>query len=96
MISLETKGIKSRKNSDHQNASLVVGKLRSEEGVKNKFVLYDDGDNYNQYTSEMKNLRVEHATFVFKYVPCNVGNIRKIYAIFPTVKRYQNCEGVEN
>ena len=68
----------------------MVGKLRSEEGVKNKFVLYNDGENYNQYRSKYNNLRIEHGTFIFKYVPCNVGNIRKIFALFPTIMKYDD------
>ena len=90
LITLEDKQIKSRKNFEMAESGLVVGKLRSEEGVKNKFVLYDDGENYNQYRSKYNNLRIEHGTFIFKYVPCNVGNIRKIFALFPTIMKYDD------
>ena len=52
-----------------------------------KYILYDNGESYtNQKNHNEENLRVEHAAFLFSYVPCNVGNIRKVTVLLPQIR----------
>ena len=68
-------------NEDMNN----IGKLRAMDGDKNKFVLYDNGQNFQKKGIDQENFRHEHGSFVYRYEPCNVGNIRKMIIIFPAV-----------
>ena len=61
-----------------------LGKLRAMDGDKNKFVLYDNGSNFQKKDNE-DDYRQEHGTFIYRYEPCNVGNIRKMIIIFPSI-----------
>jgi len=62
-----------------------LGKLRGL-GGNDKFTLYDNGENYSKLNSySMSQLRSEHGTFLFRYEPCNVGNIRKMLVLLPNV-----------
>ncbi len=69
-----------------------MGKLRANsEG--DKYVLYDNGENYSkvhQYT--LDKIRNEHGSFVYRYEPCNVGNIRKMIIILPVLVKTQTNE----
>lgn len=49
------------------------------------FTLYDQGDTYEQVKDNYLKLRCEHGTFMYRYEPCNVGNIRKMYIALPLV-----------
>jgi hypothetical protein len=50
-----------------------------------KFVLYDAGENFTNKRSPLENLRKEYGCFIYRYEPCNVGNIRKMTIIFPSI-----------
>lgn len=80
MISLEKCD---KRDPDEINA---IGKLRAADGELNTFVLYDAGENPKTKGIDYKNIRKEHGTFIYSYVPCNVGNIRKMRIIYPVVK----------
>ena len=63
----------------------VLGKLRGL-GGNDKFTLYDNGENYSKLANySMSQLRVEHGTFLYRYEPCNVGSIRKMLILLPSV-----------
>ena len=64
---------------------MCIGKLRAVDNDTDKFVLYDSGENYNQKSIQYKNLRKEHGAFIYRYEPCNVGNIRKMIILFPAL-----------
>lgn len=85
LISLEKN--KARVNAAQKEADLCIGKLRAVDGDQDKFVLYDSGENYAQKGVQYKNLRKEHGAFIYRYEPCNVGNIRKMIIIYPAL----NC-----
>jgi hypothetical protein len=75
------------KTIDQNEEDTVLGKLRAAGtgADKNKFTLFDAGLNYlKQYKTESQ-LRREHGSFSFRYEPCNVGNIRKMIIILPSV-----------
>lgn len=80
------------KNAKERSTDLCVGKLRA--NVENdKFTLYDNGENFQKAgKQDLKLLRCEHGYFSYRYEPCNVGNIRKMIIIFPTVYP-TNCNG---
>lgn len=77
MISLE-----SNKQRDSDNC---LGKLRALDNEHNKFVLYDNGENFNQKGVQFKYIRKEIAAINYWYEPCNIGNIRKMLVIMPTI-----------
>lgn len=81
MISLE----KNKKRTGDKEAETCLGKLRACDGDQDKFVLYDAGENYNQKGVQFKDLRKEHGTFIYRYEPCNVGNIRKMTILYPAI-----------
>lgn len=60
-----------------------MGKLRANsEG--DKYVLYDAGENYTKvHQFPLDKIRNEHGTFIYRYEPCNVGNIRKMIVALP-------------
>lgn len=76
LISLEKNSKNVRHNQNVLESNQCVGKLRAVE--RHKFVLYDNGENFVSPGVEYEDLRVEHGAFLFSYVPCNVGNIRKV------------------
>lgn len=51
------------------------------------FVLYDNGQNYNRKGVAFRELRKEHGAFIFRYDPCNDGNIRKMFILFPSIQK---------
>lgn len=76
LISLE------RNNKDRGNDN-CLGKLRANvEG--DVYVLYDNGENYTK-TGKVPDsaIRKEYGVYLFKYEPCNIGNIRKMVTIVP-------------
>ena len=49
-------------------------------------MLYDNGENYSKLsTFKMSQVRTEHGYFVYRYEPCNVGNIRKMIIVVPFI-----------
>ena len=90
LISLEkntknSRGGSLQTNEREKEQNLCIGKLRAIE--KHKYILYDNGESYQNQKNENQNiLRLELGVFLFSYVPCNVGNIRKVTVLLPTVK----------
>jgi len=77
--------ISMEKSSRHRESNLCIGKLRAN-NENDKFTLYDNGENFNKLqTFQMSQLRTEHGSFIYRYEPCNVGNIRRMIIIFPNV-----------
>ena len=83
LISLEKTD--NKKKLDSRGNDLIIGKLKNAEKKKNKFILFDDGEKFNDMKSSYQDLRVEHGAFIFTYIPSNVGNIRQITVILPKV-----------
>ena len=81
MISLE----KNKQKSEARDSDNCLGKLRALDNDQDKFVLYDNGENYNTKGVQFKDIRKEHGSFIYRYEPCNVGNIRKMIIIFPSI-----------
>ena len=77
--------ISMEKNKKERNTDVCIGKLRANsEG--DKYVLYDSGENYtkvHEYT--LDKIRNEHGAFLYRYEPCNVGNIRKMVVLLPVL-----------
>ena len=63
----------------------TLGKLRAVDGLKNQYVLFNNGDNFVNPGFDKQNLRREFGSFTYRYEPCNIGNIRKMVVIFPSV-----------
>ena len=84
LISLEKTD--NKKKLDSRGNDLIIGKLKNAEKKKNKFILFDDGEKFNDMKSSYQDLRVEHGAFIFTYIPSNVGNIRQITVILPKVE----------
>ena len=76
--------ISMEKNSNQRDSELCIGKLRANpEG--DKYVLYDAGENFTKVSQyPIDKIRNEHGAFLYRYEPCNVGNIRKMVVILPT------------
>jgi hypothetical protein len=64
-----------------------IGKLRSIDNKKNKFMLYDNGENFSAKNIQFRDLRTEHGIFTFRYDPSYDGNIRKMYIVLPAIKK---------
>lgn len=75
--------ISMEKNNKTRAKDICLGKLRqTAEG--DKYVLYNNGENPKKLSSTNHELvREEHGVFMYRYEPCNVGNIRKMVAILP-------------
>lgn len=71
------------KNMKDRGSDSCVGKLRANpEG--DKYILYDNGENFNKvHRYALDKIRNEHGAFVYRYEPCNVGNIRKMIIVLP-------------
>ena len=76
LISLDKNSKNARQNRSAVESNQCVGKLRA--AGRHKFVLYDNGENFASPGVDFEDLRAEHGAFLFSYVPCNVGNIRKV------------------
>lgn len=73
------------KNCAERDSANCLGKLRAVDNNE-KFYLYDNGENFSKLSSfNISQLRSEHGSFVFRYEPCNVGNIRRMLVILPNV-----------
>ena len=73
------------KTNGSRESNQAVGKLRALE-TNDKFVLYDNGENYSKLsTFKMSQVRTEHGYFMYRYEPCNVGNIRKMVIVMPVM-----------
>jgi hypothetical protein len=61
--------------------------LRAANSEKDKYVLYDNGESYENLKMDFdnSNLRQEYGAFMFRYELCNVGNIRKMRVIMPNI-----------
>lgn len=83
LISLE-------KNSDRgatkDGQDVCLGKLRALNTEHDRFTLYDNGESYTKSGVQFKDLRKEHGCFLYRYEPCNVGNIRKMTILMPALK----------
>jgi hypothetical protein len=66
-----------------------MGKLRAVDGLKNQYVLFDNGESYVNPGFDKQNLRREMGSFTYRYEPCNIGNIRKMVVIYPAVACYK-------
>jgi hypothetical protein len=77
--------ISMEKNKTTRMSDVCIGKLRaSPEG--DKYVLYDNGENYNKvHQYPLDKIRNEHGAYIYRYEPCNVGNIRKMIVVLPTL-----------
>jgi len=80
MICLE----KNNKGGMERESENCLGKLRAN-NEHDRFVLYDNGENFEKKGIQFKNLRREHGAFIYRYEPCNVGNIRKMIILFPAI-----------
>jgi hypothetical protein len=67
----------------------IMGKLRAVDGLKNQYVLFDNGDSYINSDFVKHNLRREYGSFTYRYEPCNIGNIRKMVVIYPAITCYK-------
>lgn len=81
MICLE----KNKTKPTERDSDNCLGKLRAQTSENDRFVLYDNGENPSQKGSQYKNVRKEHGAFIYRYEPCNVGNIRKMTIVFPAI-----------
>ena len=89
LISLDKNSKTSRGSMVFKDHNLCIGKLRAID--RHKYILYDNGESYsNQNNVNESHLRIEHGVFLFSYVPCNVGNIRKVTVLLPTVKAIED------
>ena len=77
--------ISMEKNKNERNSDQCIGKLRAnQEG--DKYVLYDAGENYTKvHQFPLDKIRNEQGVFIYRYEPCNVGNIRKMIVVLPTL-----------
>ena len=74
------------KSNGSRESNQAVGKLRALE-TNDKYVLYDNGENYSKLsTFKMSQVRTEQGYFMYRYEPCNVGNIRKMVIVMPSVQ----------
>lgn len=68
-----------------RDSKKCLGKLRAI-GDKDKFTLFDTGENFTKkISSTRQQLRCEHGSFMYRYEPCNLGNIRKMLVIIPSI-----------
>jgi hypothetical protein len=73
------------KNCGERDSANCLGKLRAVD-TNEKFYLYDNGENFTKLSSyNISQLRSEHGSFLFRYEPCNVGNIRRMLVVLPNV-----------
>jgi len=71
------------KDANGRESNLCLGKLRANK-ERDKFVLYDNGENFEKLsTFQMSQVRMELGCFMYRYEPCNVGNIRKMVILLP-------------
>ena len=88
--------ISTRQDKHSRDSDACIGKLRAQEPKKNcsKFILYDNGENASRKGVAFRDIRREHGTFIFRYDPCNDGNIRKMMVLFPSVQKI-NLEAIK-
>lgn len=49
-------------------------------------MLYDAGENFTKvHQFPLEKIRNEQGVFIYRYEPCNVGNIRKMVVVLPTL-----------
>jgi hypothetical protein len=77
--------ISMEKNKASRESDVAIGKLRANpEG--DKYVLYDSGENFSKvHQFPLDKIRNEHGVYIYRYEPCNVGNIRKMIVVLPTL-----------
>jgi hypothetical protein len=77
--------ISMEKNKNERGSDVCVGKLRANPEC-DKYVLYDNGENYTKvHQVSLDKIRNEQGAFVYRYEPCNVGNIRKMIILLPVL-----------
>ena len=83
LISLEQNA---ERTATKDGQEVCLGKLRALNTDHDRFMLYDNGENYTKAGVQYKDLRKEQGCFMYRYEPCNVGNIRKMTIIVPALK----------
>jgi hypothetical protein len=75
--------ISMEKNKKARGNDVCLGKLRATpEG--DRYILYNNGENPKKLQSTFADkVREEHGVYMYRYEPCNVGNIRKMVVILP-------------
>jgi hypothetical protein len=75
--------ISMEKNKKTRSKDICLGKLRgAPEG--DRYILYNNGENPKKLQSMVADkVREEHGVYMYRYEPCNVGNIRKMVVILP-------------
>ena len=81
--------LKKNKERTQGQEEVCLGKLRAIEGDHEKYVLYDAGENPTKANPKTDNIRQEHGTFIYRYEPCPVGNIRKMVILFPSLLSFK-------
>ena len=71
--------------ANQQNA--CIGKMRALETDHTKFILYDAGESFTKKGTCREDVRAEHGAFLYRFVPAQMGKMRKMDIIIPTVKR---------
>lgn len=81
--------ISMEKNKKDRVSDTCIGKLRANpEG--DKYVLYDAGENFTKvHQFPLDKIRNEQGIFIYRYEPCNVGNIRKMIVVLPILMMMQ-------
>jgi len=75
--------ISMEKNKKARAKDICLGKLR-QNAECDKYVLYNNGENPKKLSSSnCDRVREEQGIFLYRYEPCNVGNIRKMITILP-------------
>lgn len=75
--------ISMEKNKKARVNDVCLGKLRAgPEG--DRYILYNNGENPKKLSNTIGDkVREEHGVYMYRYEPCNVGNIRKMVVILP-------------
>lgn len=87
------------KKSTKRESEMCLGKLRQLNSDKDKYILYDNGENYTQSgTSKptLDSLRSEHGLFMFRYELCQIGNIRKMKVLLPHLYKVPKENNIDN
>ena len=74
------------KNKKERESDTCIGKLRANQDG-DKYVLYDSGENFTKvHEYPLDRIRNEQGVFMYRYEPCNVGNIRKMIVVLPILQ----------
>lgn len=80
---------KDKRQGNTRDSGTCVGKLRAlnPSAAASKFVLYDNGENYQKQGIAFRNIRREHGAFILRYDACNEGDIRRMTVILPALTK---------